>query len=551
MAITLADIDRWDPSAVREVSTALGKRGASADEVRGGLGKLPMIATWQGSGGDAARAALDKLSKHLAAHADEMAAIASATNKSADEIEAVKETLKGIYRDARSEGFSIDPATGTVTPLEPERVKNDPVYWIEQKDLETRIAKVLTDANTADADLARALTQAGNDATGPVEERPDVRAQMANPPSDPQQFEDLWNKLSPEEKDWMYDQDHSIGNHPGMPFDPPDHLGRDHYNRQHLPELQANAQAQVDQLARAHPDWAASGDQFPYSVTPQQYSQYADWKTKWDAANHTLNGYKSVDSTLHSKDGIPRMLGFIDDQGHAAVSIGNPDTATHTATLVPGTGQDLAAFEGANNKSMKMYDAAIQADQTLKGHLAVTTWMGYDRPMDLIEAGSTDPARNGAGALDSYLSGVQASHQGPPSIDTVIGHSYGSTLVGAAASGGHHLPVENIIGVGSPGMLVGNMSELSLDPGGNVYASRAQNDIIQAAVGTVLGPDPTWPGFGAVALEASPGPATGPPELNIPSIAAHSSYWDIGNPALADMGAIIAGKPPPFIVHSN
>src|SRR5882757_11296867 len=123
MAITLADIDRWDPGAVREVSTALGKRGASADEVRGGLGKLPMIATWQGSGGDAARAALDKLSKHLAAHADEMAAIASATNKSADEIEAVKETLKGIYRDDRSEGFSIDSATGTVTPLEPESVK--------------------------------------------------------------------------------------------------------------------------------------------------------------------------------------------------------------------------------------------------------------------------------------------------------------------------------------------------------------------------------------------------------------------------------------------
>jgi hypothetical protein len=218
---------------------------------------------------------------------------------------------------------------------------------------------------------------------------------------------------------------------------------------------------------------------------------------------------------------------------------------------VPGTGQDLAAFGGANDKSMKMYDATIQADQTLKGHLAVTTWMVYDRPMDLIEAGSTDPARNGAAALDSYLSGAQASHQGAPSLDTVVGHSYGSTLVGAAASGGHHLPAENIIGVGSPGMLVNNASELSLDPGGNVYAARADHDIIGAAVGTVLGPDPTWAGFGAVAPEASPGPTTGPPEWNLPSVAAHSSYWDIGNPALADMGAIIAGKPPPFIVHSN
>jgi hypothetical protein len=99
--------------------------------------------------------------------------------------------------------------------------------------------------------------------------------------------------------------------------------------------------------------------------------------------------------------------------------------------------------------------------------------------------------------------------------------------------------------------LVDRASDLSLDPGGHVYAARAEHDIIQAAVGTVLGPDPTWAGFGAVELQASPGPTMGPPVLNIPSIAAHSSYWDIGNPALKDMGAIIAGKPPPFTGPTN
>jgi hypothetical protein len=97
-------------------------------------------------------------------------------------------------------------------------------------------------------------------------------------------------------------------------------------------------------------------------------------------------------------------------------------------------------------------------------------------------------------------------------------------------------------------MLVNNASDLSLDSGGQVYATRAQHDIIQAAVGTVLGPDPTWNGFGAVELQASPGPSTGPPSMNLPSIAAHSSYWDIGNLALTDMGAILAGKPPPLTV---
>jgi hypothetical protein len=93
MAVTLADIERWDAGAVREVSTALAKRGASADEVRSGLSKLPLIASWQGSGGDAARASLDKLGSYLAAHGLEMARVSSATSESADEIERLKNSL--------------------------------------------------------------------------------------------------------------------------------------------------------------------------------------------------------------------------------------------------------------------------------------------------------------------------------------------------------------------------------------------------------------------------------------------------------------------------
>ena len=113
MAISLADIERWDASAIREVSKALAKRGASADEVRTGLTKLPLIASWQGSGGDAARASLDKLSAFLASHGEEMARVSAATGNAADEIEGIRATLQRIQSDAQREGFSIDMATGT------------------------------------------------------------------------------------------------------------------------------------------------------------------------------------------------------------------------------------------------------------------------------------------------------------------------------------------------------------------------------------------------------------------------------------------------------
>jgi hypothetical protein len=58
------------------------------------------------------------------------------------------------------------------------------------------------------------------------------------PPDDPQQFYNWWQSLTPAEKDRVYSYDHDIGNHPGMPWDPADHLGKDHYNRLHLPELE-------------------------------------------------------------------------------------------------------------------------------------------------------------------------------------------------------------------------------------------------------------------------------------------------------------------------
>lgn len=232
-------------------------------------------------------------------------------------------------------------------------------------------------------------------------------------------------------------------------------------------------------------------------------------------AKRSLDGYRSVQQAMDvGPDDPPRFLGYLDDQGHAAVSIGNPDTATRNAILVPGTGQDLTAVDGATKKSLAMYMAAHDANSDLRdGDVAVTTWMAYDRPMTLPEAAHTDYARNGAAGLDAFEAGMRASHVGAPSLDTVIGHSYGSTLVGAAATDGHHLAADNVIAL---------------------------------ATGATLGPDPTAPAFGATRLDAAPGPP-GPFDIPGISVKAHGSYWDDGNHALSDFGAVIAGVEPPYL----
>src|SRR5262245_1754667 len=256
MPITLADIEHWDASAVREVSKAMGKRGASADQVKVGLTKLPLIASRQGSSGDGAPTSLDKLSAYLAAHGEEMARVSAATGNAADEIEHVRATLQRIQSDAQHQGFSIDPATGAVTPLDKSKV-GDPIYALQQADLEVRIKDLLAAANKADADLAQAIASAGNDANaaGQPETRPDVLAALSKPlPDDPKQFHDLWEKLTPEEKDALYQRDHSIGNHNGMPT-----VDRDYYNRLALSDERNQAQAaqsRADALRNQHPDWA-------------------------------------------------------------------------------------------------------------------------------------------------------------------------------------------------------------------------------------------------------------------------------------------------------
>ncbi|MBE5507611.1 alpha/beta hydrolase (plasmid) [Mycobacteroides abscessus subsp. abscessus] len=541
MSLTPADVLRWEPESIREVKTALTKRGASAQEVADGLKKLPIIASWEGESGAAMKDSLDKLGKYLIDHFEEMERLGKSLDKSANEVEIAKGAMKSAIQKADGYYLDVDLATGSVKPTSASLVMlgNETNVMLRVSEVQQDIEQAMDLANIADQDLAGAVKGIGGAATGPAESRPDIYNALAQGlPTDPKEFRELWDQLTPEEKDWLYSKDHFIGNHPGMPFEDKDGRGKDFYNRQHLPELQTQAQAEVDRIKAEHPSWV---DNPPVRPT----RDYDHWRSQLDGAERNLKGYGEQMNVVTGghDDGMRRYLGFIDDKGHVAVSLNNPDNAQRVATYVPGTGQDMSRFQFSAEKGDAMYWAARDANPDLKGSdVSVTTWMGYDRPMNVWEAKDTGWATGGAQALDDYQAGLRASHNGAPSVNTVIGHSYGSTLAGAAATDGHHLDANNFVAVGSPGVLADNAGQLNLDPNANVYATRARHDIISLAGGWTLGISPTQDGFGAHVFEAAPGPATGPDFLHIPSIEAHSSYWSPGNPALDNMGRIIAGE---------
>ncbi|MGW0163446.1 alpha/beta hydrolase [Mycobacterium sp. NPDC003323] len=547
MSVSVEDIDRWDAGDVREVFNAARSRAEAAAEASNGIADLPAFGTWGGEASEAAKESIGQTRKDLDAHGNEALAVAQAARKAADEIDAVKASLAQLRADASSAGFEIDPIGNQVLPGPALQTNMIEMLAAEstREALQARLTSLLAEAAGVDQELARAIAMATGAAPvpeGPHTNDPDIQSILSNPlPEDPQQFREAGDQLSDEQKDWLYAQDPFIGNHPGMPFE-----DKDQYNRVHLNELSQAAQAQVDRIAAEHPEWASGP---PTTANPNPPKAYREWRQRLDDALKVDQKYDQVHKALESPDGLHRYLGILDEQGHAAVSINNPDEAIRHATFVPGTGQDLSRLEFSTEKSEAMLQATLAADPNLNiEDVSVTTWMDYDRPMNLMQAASPSHAHAGADALQDFQSGLRASHDGAagPSTNTVIGHSYGSTLMGAAGLDGH-LDANNVVAVGSPGILAGSAGDLNLPDGANVFATRAEKDIITFATGTTLGPDPMSGKFGAIPFEAAPGKSW---PFGLPSVDAHSSYWSDGNPALLNMGKIIAGQtnvtPPTF-----
>ncbi|MGH3797075.1 MAG: alpha/beta hydrolase [Pseudonocardiaceae bacterium] len=286
-----------------------------------------------------------------------------------------------------------------------------------------------------------------------------------------------------------------------------------------------------------------------------------------------LQGIETIRDRLTSNE--PQrayLLGFDPSgNGKAIVAVGNPDTAANVVTYVPGTGAGLRSVPTDLGRADLMVKEATRLEPGTA--TSAVMWIGYDAPQDIAtfppgHGDAIDPgfAQRAAPTLDSFQDGLRVTHQGPPSHNTVLGHSYGSTVVGYAAKG-HPLAADDVIFVGSPGVGVEHAADLGVPPG-HVWSSHAANDPIQLGVdpGSVLGqpltlhpkaPDlihghnPSDPDFGGRTFTSDPGtpmitvkpaPWYEPWDTQIHfSADAHSQYWDKGSASLKNMTAIITG----------
>lgn len=274
---------------------------------------------------------------------------------------------------------------------------------------------------------------------------------------------------------------------------------------------------------------------------------------EWKRIAGLRHGLDRLIARLTRADGPRAYLLRLDvaGEGGAVVALGDPDLAANVLTQVPGMTADLASYQHELDRAERV---AVRAGQLgPASDTSTILWLDYDAPDFLDEAATAAPADAGAPRLRRFQDGLRATHLGAPAHLTVLGHSYGSLVVGEAART-PGLAADDVAFVGSPGVGVNSAAQLRVP---RVWSSTSRADIIQYAAvdprsvpGDLLraglpwigpavafglperdlwfGHNPSDPAFGARVFPSSP-------------LGGHLGYWDPGSVSLDAITGIALG----------
>ncbi|SDF59725.1 Alpha/beta hydrolase [Lentzea fradiae] len=359
------------------------------------------------------------------------------------------------------------------------------------------------------------------------------------PGTDPKAVAEWWNKLSQAEKDALLKTKfQELGQLRGLPAPVLDQA-----NRERIKQDAERFTQQKNELQQRLADRAAELGVDPDSAEGQRAlrndPQGARLLEQYDEASRRAKNSTDAAAALVEADDKAREIGkpayvlaWSPDgagakEGAIAVAFGNPDTADNVAVCVPGTTSKLSSFG---------LDQAANLSAEMGANGAAIQWLGYDAP-EFLPGQVNDPAqaREGAAILAQDVEGYRVAN--PNAHVTVIGHSYGSTVVGYSAMD-NGLKADDIVFVGSPGVGASNVDQLSAGAG-HVYVGGTEHDpVIQATSGDWFTKDGSSTGpydssFGAKTFGTSGESWIGH---------AHSSYYDKESESLSNLAKIANGN---------
>ncbi|MEV4759818.1 alpha/beta hydrolase [Micromonospora sp. NPDC049559] len=520
--ITYERLRAMDPAAWRAAGVAWGALVETVDRPAGAIrsGANGLRVVWSGAAAGAADGRLAALRAELAGSRPVLIEIDQLLAEYAEQLARARAMLA-----------AAGPSTGAPRPG-----GEMPGGGIPGGETTGGAETALALARRADRRAARALTELAADArTGWTAPPPAGR-----PPATagPLAVWHWWQRLAPAQRRWLLGREPAlVGRLDGVPV-----AARDQANRLLLADQRAELRARRARLLAQRPATAAGAAELA-------------------RLDGLLDGLADVEHRLAARNGPRAYLLSLDPagDGRAVVALGNPDRADNVLTYVPGMTSDLPGLRGELDRAERL--AARCGELAPTRQSAAVLWLDYDAPDFVDEAAGAKRAEVAAPGLHRFQEGLRLTHEtaeGSTATRTVVGHSYGSLVVGSAARD-HGLAADNLVLVGSPGVGVDHAARLSA-PGTAVWASTAANDVIQyaarspgealagLAAGVALpglglplvlgrpgeqlwfGRNPVDPGFGARVFAGAP--------------RGHTGYWDAGNPALDSMARIALGVAP-------
>ena len=218
---------------------------------------------------------------------------------------------------------------------------------------------------------------------------------------------------------------------------------------------------------------------------------------------------------------------------HYALGFGAFAGSRHVAVVVPGVGDGTNMCSDWIPGARNLFEAAEST--------TVVLWKGYDNPVDVLAAaaGSIECSDVLVTAAQDLTEFVASLPIGPEHSVTVVAHSFGSVVTGAALAD-CGLRCTDVVVAGSPGMTVDDLRQLHMEQS-HFFAEQAPGDTI-AELG-VFGTAPSSPTFGGRRLR------TNAPDH--PEVRAHSHYFEPGSQALENIVDVVTGRYSDVVSHRS
>lgn len=565
MSLTWGQIQTWSSAGL---STYAGKVGARRDTVVKQADALQArMSSFKGEGAtaDALRAKMGVAHKELTTLADDLLEIQEAVKVASGDVSQVESAVKVALQQASSTHCTIS-AAGIATCHPPGNSMSQYTRQSTEASVNRLVGQAVDLANTADTTLNARLKTVGtpgSTAKSTSTQTHDLSdaEQKKFKKMTPEERAKYWSQQSEAQKRHLCDKyPDLIGNADGV-----EGWARDRANRNRLPGLKKEAEDNVSTYTELLKSPWIDGNTRAYYLSELDKAEKA--VKAYEAVQEQLDKGISLEDYQHGKKGDPVSLLTLQNDGarvKAAMGQGDVDHAKNVATFVPGIGTTVEGSMGEYMRQTKNLRSAAMAQGNLSARdVATVAWLGYDAPgkADLNQPqnipGIISPflAQSGSDRLAGFMNGMQASRDygAGDAHMTLVGHSYGSSTSGMAATKVKYGVIDDLVLCGSPGMGTYDAKNYHVDQNHLWVSGVPKGDSVQGMgairggiVGS-LGKNPMDSDSGFTHLSDD---ATGSPKYNKDAPASkpfnfnfdnHSIYLEDGTETLQDIGRVAAG----------